>query len=273
MSGPARALLIALLPVALAVWAAGCGSDTPDEAGALAGSVGETTRPEPDNSPEPLGESRLAGADRVVFFGDSLAVAGEDPYPDRLAAALGRPLEVVNLARAGTTTADWLPGGALFGQGLRPALGEADAVFLSLGGTDLERALLGGDALDALESAREPEGAAAVGAAFVRIERNFERTFAAIGRASPDAAIVFVGYPDYSSSAAWRERAGGLGTVALRAGLAAFGPLAERAGADAVIDMLDVTAPAIDDLLADGEHLSDAGHRLYAEEIAERLRP
>jgi lysophospholipase L1-like esterase len=264
-------LAIAVALATLVLVPAGCGGEE---------SADVEPRPEPeraggdgagaDQRPDREGD-RLAGAESVVFIGDSLAVAGEAPYPDRLETTLGRPLAVTNLAQAGTTTEDWLPGGALFEDRLRPELAGADIVFVTVGGTDLERALAGSDALNALEQAREGGGAAAIGGAFAAIERNLRRTFAAIEAVAPQAAIVFVGYPDYASSALWRERAGTLGTVALRSGLAAFGPIAERAGADETIEMLDATAPRIDSLLSDGEHLSDAGHELYAEEIAERL--
>jgi lysophospholipase L1-like esterase len=264
-------LAIAVALAALVPLSAGCGGEE---------SADVEPRPEPERAEGKSADADqrpdrkrdlLAGGGSVVFIGDSLAVVGEAPYPSRLSSSLGRRLRITNLAQAATATADWLPGGALFEERLRPALAGADIVFVTVGGTDLERALAGSDALDALEQAREGGGAAAVGGAFAEIERNLRRTFAGIDEAAPQAAVVFVGYPDYASSALWRERAGTLGTVALRSGLAAFGPVAERAGADETIEMLDATAPRIDSLLSDGEHLSDAGHELYAERIAELL--
>lgn len=215
--------------------------------------------------------SALAEAARIIFIGDSLAVAGTDPYPARIDALVDRPVSVTNLAQAGTTSADWLPGTAAFEEGLRPLLADADAVLVSVGGTDLERAVLGSSGPHALERAGDAGGVLAIEAAFDRIEHNLGRTFAAIERADPQAAIVFVGYPDYSASGVWQERGGDLGAIALRAGLGAFDGIARRAGADLTVDMLEATGPRIDTLLSDGEHLADAGHQLYAEEIAARL--
>lgn len=275
---------------AIAIPLAGCGSDpggdpeSPESPKSL-GPAAE--RPAGDGAasgpPQPPAQTAarkpadpLAGAERLLFIGDSLGIAGELPYPSRIGGLLGRPVEVTNLSQAGTTSGDWLPGGALFAGSLRPALAGADAVFVSIGGNDLEQAILGPDGLDgpdALERARETGALGALGVAFERIGRNLGRTFSAIEEANPKATIVFVGYPDYSSSAVWQERGGAVGAIALRAGLEAFGALADNAGADETIDMLEATSPEIDSLLSDGEHLSDAGHQLYAERIAERLEP
>ena len=265
-----------LLPLATALASlalgAGCGGDDerpsagdrPPATGAA--DAGTPAPPREQRSPSVLGE-----AGRLVFIGDSLAVAGSDPYPSRIDALLARSIVATNLAQAGTTSEDWLPGTASFEQGLRPLLADTDAVFVSVGGTDLERAVLASSGPDALEQAGDAGGVVAIGGAFDRIERNLSWTFAAIEEANPRAAIVFVGYPDYSASAVWRERGGTLGAIALRAGLGAFDSIARRAGADLTIDMLGATRQRIDSLLSDGEHLSAAGHQLYAEEIAARL--
>jgi lysophospholipase L1-like esterase len=271
---PIRRLLASATAVAALALAAGCGGgDERTDAAARSQSTSTRDTGAPAAPRNERSRAALAEAGQLVFIGDSLAVAGSDPYPTRIDALLERPIVATNLAQAGTTSEDWLPGTAAFEQGLRPLLADADAVFVSVGGTDLERAVVGSSGPDALEQAGDAEGALAIEAAFDRIERNLGRTFAAIEEANPRAAIVFVGYPDYSASAVWRERSGTLGAIALRAGLGAFGSIARRAGADLTIDMLDVTRPRIDSLLSDGEHLSDAGHRLYAEEIGARLDP
>ena len=272
---PTRWFLALAAVIAALGLAAGCGGGEVEEPSAEDRPPATSTRDDaaPDRERNERSRPPLAEAGRLVFIGDSLAVAGGDPYPSRIDALVERPIVATNLAQAGTTSEDWLPGTAAFEQGLRPLLADADAVFVTVGGTDLERAVVGSSGPDALEQAGDAEGALAIEAAFDRIERNLGRTFAAIEEANPRAAIVFVGYPDYSASAVWRERSGTLGAIALRAGLGAFEPIARRAGADLTIDMLDVTRPRIDSLLSDGEHLSDAGHRLYAEEIAARLGP
>lgn len=217
----------------------------------------------------------LADGDRVLLIGDSLATVSPPTYADLLPAAAAdagaEDVTTSNLAEPGSTTADWLPGKPLFEERLRPALAEADVVLVSVGGNDLQEALGGGDtigAVGALESA---------GAAYDTVDRtgrNLARTFDAIRKENPDARVVYVGYPDYSSSDAFRLALGTTGTLALSAGLSALRGAAEEAGPDALVDMTsetDARAGGVDPLLADVEYLSPKGHRFYAERIASAL--
>lgn len=273
-----QATALSSIAIALALAAAGCGSGG-SEPSPERPAAGERPRAGGGGQPSARGGDRrparrLEGARKLVFAGDSLAVAGEaPPYPELLGERVGRDLEIVNLAEAGTTSADWVPGAPLFEQRLRPALRGAEAFFFTVGGNDLEEALAGADGPGALERAGEPGALEAIDSAFRRLRRNLAGTFAGAGRISPRAPIVFVGYPDYSASEVWRGRAGVAGTLALRVGLESFAPLAAAAGADLDLDLLSVSGPRIDGLLSDGEHLSAAGHDLYARRLARLLEP
>ena len=270
-------MLRALGPLAIAVAIAGCGgggsgadpqtaTGPPRQPAAAA----PTTPPPRDGTERRPGSARadaLRWASDLVVFGDSLGASGDQPpYPDLLATLSNRPLQVTNLSQPGSTSADWLPSGALFEDELRGALPGADAVFLSLGGNDLQNAVGGLDGPDALQRAQR-DGGAAIEDAFAAIKRNLTRTLGAVKRLAPDATVVYVGYPDYSASRVWLERAGPVATIALRSGLAMLDTIAAQAGADRAVEMLGPTAGQIDSLLADGEHLSAAGHELYARRI------
>lgn len=209
-----------------------------------------------------------------MFWGDSLAADGLPPYPDLLAERLanrGVEVEVANLAAPGTDSADWAPGGEHFESGLREELAAGDVFVVTVGGNDLEAAVGGIDGPDALS--RAVAAADALREAEDRIGDNLRRAFREIRRERPGARIAYVSYPDYSKSAAWREAAGTAGAIALRAGLEALNAGAAGAGADTVVDLLDVTARAgVDGLLSDSEHLGPAGHELYARKLARALR-
>jgi hypothetical protein len=223
-------------------------------------------------APEPL----LADGDNVVLIGDSLATVSPPTYADLLPEAAAKEgakdVTTSNLAEPGTTTADWLPDTPLFDERLRPALVDADVVLVSVGGNDLQEALGGADGVEA--GAGVLDSADAAYDAVDRSGRNLNRTFAAIRRENPEAAVVYVGYPDYSSSDAWQLALGTTGTLALGAGLSALRGAAEDADPDALVDMTAQTSErkgGVDPLLADIEYLSPEGHSFYAERIASEL--
>ena len=192
-------------------------------------------------------------------------------YPELLPEALGRRargIEVVNLAEPGTTAGDWRPEGSLFDERLAPELGATDVVVVTLGGNDMERALGATDGLDGLERA----GVARARKGLERFESRLGDLFVTIRARDPDTAIVYVGYPDYSEASVWRETAGATGAIALELGLEALTAAAGRAEPDLLVAMDDATARAgVDSLLADAEHLSPAGHELYARVLAREL--
>jgi lysophospholipase L1-like esterase len=142
----------------------------------------------------------------------------------------------------GTTSDDWRPGAELFERELEPRLERTDVVLVSLGGNDLQAALGGADGIEALSQADAGSAAAEIRLALRRLRRNLRATFRAIRAASPGTEIVYVGYPDYSRAAAWRNAVGGgIGRVALRIGLGELLAASRDAGPDLVVDMLETT--------------------------------
>jgi lysophospholipase L1-like esterase len=261
---PAVVLLIGALAAAAIL--AGCGGDDPGSDATSA------EKPARDEQPEPILDDNA----NVVLIGDSLATVVPPTYADLLPQAAAergaRGVTTSNLAEPGTTTEDWLPGTPLFEERLRPALTDAEVVLVSVGGNDLQEALGGGDGIGA--SAGAVDQAEAAFDAVDRSGRNLSRTFEAIRRESPDTAIAYVGYPDYSSSGVWQEQIGFTRSLALGTGLSALREAAEGAGPDALIDMTTATGDyedGVDPLLADIEYLSPEGHEFYAEEIASEL--
>lgn len=254
------------LAAALLFW--GCGGEGGSSEPAPA-QKREAASGAPETAPPLLGDG-----DRVVFFGDSLAVEAPPNYPQLLGDELGaraRGIEVVNLAEPGTTAADWAPGSALWEQRLEPELADADLLVVTLGGNDLQEGLGGSDGIDSVSVS----GAGSQGDAFSaidRFERRLGRIFAAIRRRSPGAGIAYVGYPDYSRATVWREAGGLTGTLALEVGLEALVRAASDAGPDLLVDMRAPSGRAgVDSLLADSEHLNSAGHELYARRLARAL--
>lgn len=261
-----RTTVITAAFIALAM-IGGCGGDGD------AGPGDRADRPADAPDAAPAERPLLEGGERVLFIGDSLAVQAPPNYPELLPAALrdrARDVETVNLAEPGATADDWKPGSELFSQRLAPELGTADLVVVTLGGNDLEQGLGASDGLDGLSS-----GSGSSGAAFAAIERfgaGLGRIFTAIRKRAPDARIVYVGYPDYSEATAWRQATGSLGIVALRIGLSSLLDAAGGADPDLLVDMGPATARAgVDAMLADTEHLSAAGHQLYARRLAALL--
>lgn len=261
-----RTTIITATYFALAV-IAGCGGDSGPKAGDRPARTTEAA--DAPSAEQPL----LEGGERVVFIGDSLAVEAPPNYPELLPEALGGrapEVETVNLAEPGTTASDWRPGLELFSQRLVPELGSADLVIVTLGGNDLQEGLGASDGLDGLSSGSGSSGDAL--GAIDSFGRRLSRIFAAIRKRAPDARIVYVGYPDYSEATAWQQAAGSLGIVALRFGLSSLLEAAGEAEPDLLIDMGPATARAgVDAMLADSEHLSAAGHELYARRLGAEL--
>ncbi len=154
----------------------------------------------------------------------------------------------------------------------RPQLDDADVVLVTVGGNDLQEAIGASDGVAAAGA-----GADSAGAALQRDRARAAATWAArsrqSGRRNPHVRIVYVAYPDYAGSRAWRAAAGSAGTAALSYGLDLQLSAAREAGPDLLVDMLAATkARGVDPLLGDDpEYLSPAGHRFYAERIAAAL--
>lgn len=214
-------------------------------------------------------EPLLEPGDKVVVAGDSLGIAGSPrPYPDRLAGELGGDLDVINLSEPGTTTRDWLPGRSPFKEELAPALPGADMLLITLGGNDLESALGAASGPTGLEAAQSPEGSARVLKEFEAISRRLEKIITAARKGNEGLRVAFVSYPDYSRARAYQEGRNQLEILAFRTALARLNQAATRAKPDVLIDLLTKTSEQnVNRLLADDEHLSDAGHALYAKTI------
>lgn len=253
----------------------GCGSgsettEAPDEVAPEARAAAPIERV-PEDSAE--GEPLLQGGDKVVVAGDSLALTGSSlPYPERLGAELGAELDVVNLSEPGTTTRDWLPKGALFDRELAPALEGADLLLLTLGGNDLESALGATSGPAGLGAAGSPEAGTRLLAEFKAISRRLGKIIAAARRENGELRVAYVSYPDYSRAEAFTQGLNRLEVLAFRTGLERLSRSATRADPDVFVDLLTKTSEAnVDRLLADPEHLGDAGHDLYAKTIVSVL--
>jgi lysophospholipase L1-like esterase len=259
------------LAVALAILAAGptagCGSS--QEPVGTADRAERADRAEQGAEPAPL----PSGGGRIVFFGDSLAVTGTRPYPERLPGELARrgiEAEVVSVAEPGSDSADWAPGEALFASRLDRQIGKADVFVVTVGGNDIERALGGADGPEAAAGGLDEGGLAAIDGAIAEVRANLRRSFRAIARESPGATVAWVGYPDYSGAAAF-EAAGALASIGIGMAIGELAEAASAAGADLLVDTTSASARRDVDTLLDGEYLNDAGHALFARRIAAAL--
>jgi lysophospholipase L1-like esterase len=270
---PLGLLLPVLLAAAvLASGLAGCGDGDGERRAAEGGS---SAKPESAGGGAGGGRPAVSGGERIVLFGDSLAVSGgELPYPDRLGEQLARrgaePGAVLSVAEPGSASADWAPGGALFEAAIRPELGRADVFVATVGGNDLEQALAGSSGPDAASAGLAEGGLEAASDAIAGVRRNLRRSFAAIRRADRGATIVWVGYPDYSGAASFRD-AGPLASLGVGIAIGNLTETAGRAGADLTVDTTAASSRQGVEELLDGEYLNDAGHALFARRIATAL--
>ncbi len=213
------------------------------------------------------------GEINLLVFGDSIPVYGPDPwFPSRLKnklEALG-PVELTNVAVSGTESTEWLPGTALFIGELLPNLKSADVVVFSLGGNDVLSfiASLQGD----------PNPAARLGEVDPLVDdiiANINAITQRITETNPDADVIWILYPNYATTDQWAEFLGQYSAAAI--------PLVEsllkRVRTELserddliLVDMLERTrGEDIDALIIDPLHLNEAGHELYASEIARTM--
>ena len=135
----------------------------------------------------------------MVTFGDSVAVYGEAPmFPERfvtLMSGLGE-VENRNVAVAGSTSNQWLPGGSYFEARLSPHLADADLVVITIGGNDLvalinDAASLLADIPGAIEEARQT---------IQQVIENLRTMISAIREINANVDIAFCLYPDYTQA-------------------------------------------------------------------------
>jgi lysophospholipase L1-like esterase len=200
-----------------------------------------------------------------VALGDSTPVVGSDtPYPARLAALLESlgPVQATNLARAGSTTRDWVPGARFFEQS-KATVAEADLVTLSLGGNDLQEAAFSDDPFTIIEVAEEAI-------------QNLVLVIEGLQTLNPDMDLVVTVYANYAMSDLWANWVPADYLELVRSGM---GMILEQMR-DALVARDDVLIgdcyeallnQDVNPYMFDEIHLNDAGHALYAEVILRSL--
>lgn len=221
------------------------------------------------NCPKSFASAARDGRAVVVTMGDSIPVVGDRPlFPDRLVRLFDGLVEIDNrnVAVAGSTSPQWLPGQRNFENRLRPELVDADLVIISLGGNDLLEYMsqpgLISNIPAAVEGARE---------LVVTIVERLITIVQAIREVNPEVDVLYCLYPDYTQ--ATRHQLWGLagrllgpGTMrdVLETALAAV-PEDEEV---LVADMLNAWEGLdVGVYLYDALHFNAAGQTLYAEEI------
>ncbi|MCA9537702.1 MAG: hypothetical protein KC620_02365 [Myxococcales bacterium] len=210
----------------------------------------------------------------MLTFGDSIAVIG-DPvlFPERVTTLFAPLAEIENrnIAVAGTTSTDWLPGGQLFENRLRPQLAEADVILITIGGNDL-MAYVSNPALlqnipAAIEGARD---------LVVEIVANVITIIHAIREVNPDADIAYLLYADYSQATEnvlWGLAGNLLGQQTISEILELARSLIPTD--DAHLLLADMYGAAdglpLHDYLFDALHFNDMGQTIYAEEVFRTL--
>ncbi len=209
------------------------------------------------------------GQARVVSFGDSMPAYGPQPwFPARLK-ALAAPLvrvEDVNVARPGSRSDEWLPGGDNYQRRLRPALQGADLIVFSLGGNDL---------FDILASSARGRDVSAILAAFeakiAHVKANLRAIITQVRHDQPQAEIIWMLYPNFSKSARWEASLGSARGVVQLLLAGALSSLRQELGAIQGLTLLDMFGATAQEelnlLLVDGLHFSAAGHARAAREL------
>ena len=204
----------------------------------------------------------------ILAFGDSLPVDGAQPtFPQRVADRLSPLVEttVDNAAISGSTSTQWLPGGAYWLSNVEPSLADADMVLISIGGNDFLNLAAGANI------GNIPQVLADAEALLVEVVDNVRTIAAEIHTVRPEADVVFTLYVDYSQSTIppWD-------LVSLLPAGTIYNLLADARSMippDDEIVVVDALEPStmldgpLDDLLVDPLHFSDAGHDFYADEI------
>jgi len=211
----------------------------------------------------------------MVVLGDSIPVIGDRPlFPDRLVTLFDGLVDIENrnVAVAGSTSPQWLPGQRNFDQRLAPVMADADLIIISIGGNDILEYISNPALLANIPAA--VEGAKALVATIVERVVTIVQAIRAV---NPGVDVVYCLYPDYTQATThqlWGLAGRLLGAGTMRDVLeTALLAVPETADSDILIaDMLhgweglDVGL-----LLYDTLHFNAAGQTLYAEEIFETL--
>lgn len=223
--------------------------------------------------PRQLWDALAEGRDiKILTVGDSLPVQGAQPtFPARLADRLAPivTVENVNVAVGGSTSPDWIPGGAYYDSLVAPEIADADVVLISIGGNDFLN-LAAGAGLDNIAQVL-----ADADALLIEVVDNVRTLSSAIRAVNPDVDIVFTLYVDYSQSniSPW-DLVGLLPPGTIYDLLARVRSMLEPEDEIVVVDVLEASTmldSPLDDYLVDALHFSDLGHDFYADEIFKTL--
>jgi lysophospholipase L1-like esterase len=225
------------------------------------------------NCPKRFTQAVRAGHVKIVTFGDSIPKIGDPPFfPDRLATLLGdlATVDSVNVAVPGSTSEEWLPGASHFEQRLRPQIGDADLVLISIGGNDIVNYAANPALL------RDIPGAIRGAHDLVQhIVGNIVTIIDAIRAVNPTVDVAFCLYVNYSQS--HQQQIWVLATRLLGADNIRDILESARRGIPAGEDIMlvDLFGAAVDlpldDYLYDPLHFNDLGQTFYAEEILRTL--
>ncbi|MEZ4464951.1 MAG: SGNH/GDSL hydrolase family protein [bacterium] len=221
------------------------------------------------NCPAGFAAAVAAGSAVVVTMGDSIPVVGDRPlFPSRLVTLFDGLAEIDsrNVAVAGSTSPEWLPGQPNFERRLLPEVADADLVIISIGGNDI-LAYMSNPAL----LANVPMAIAGAKDLVVEIVGRVRLIMQAIREVNPDVDILYCLYPDYTQATTHQlwglaGRLIGAGTMreVLETALAAIPDDEDLL----VADMLNAFAGLDVGLyLYDALHFNDLGQTRYAEEI------
>ena len=206
----------------------------------------------------------------MLTMGDSIAVLG-DPvlFPERVQSLFAEVTEIdnFNMAIAGSTSWEWLPGQPYFNELLMPHLEQADLIVITLGGNDVLEYVSGIGI--SFEIFRVTEGARDV---VRQVVANVTEIVEAIREVNPDADIAYCLYADYSQAtqnSTWR-------LVNWILGADTVSEILELARStfptdDPHLILVDLLGAAdglpLHEYLYDQVHFNDRGQTLYAEEI------
>jgi lysophospholipase L1-like esterase len=226
-----------------------------------------------NNMPRRFADAMLEGQVTVVSFGDSVPHWGPTPwFPARLEAILDEfvDAEDVNIAVPGSTSVDWLPGGAHFGR-LSAAVEDADLAVFSLGGNDVTFYLsdfVEVDPAELLENIDYYLGL--LDAKIAEIADNLKAIIASVRAVNPDIDIVWFIYPNYAWNDYWAPYLGEWAPFVrplLDERLDTIRFLMSRS--DVMLADMHAAIPGeeVAGLMVDELHLNAAGHARYAEEL------
>lgn len=216
-----------------------------------------------------------AGEATILTIGDSIPVIGDEPlFPARVARLLEDVADVTdnNVAVAGSTSTQWLPGAMHYEQRVVPNVADADLMIISIGGNDILQyagnpALLG-DIPAAIQGARE---------LVIEIAMNVRTTIEAARELNPELDVAFCLYVNYAQAQTnqfWSLAKGLLGEEEITGILELARQVLPADEGVVLVDLFEAAQDVDVDsilLMGDALHFNDVGQTLYAETIFETL--